>query len=248
MLDLERPDVIINAAAVCNFDRCEDDPALSEAVNLRAAAGIAEMAGARGMRAILFSSDYIFDGSQNKPYGEDDSPRPRSVYAAHKAGLERAVREMNHVLVARCAWIFGRGGSTFMSRMPPLMMEREELTVAAGKRGSCLQAGYGAEIIFELIEREATGLVNLVHAGDTAWEEFAQRCLDEMRTLGLGPRCRAIREVPFREMAMLKPGRPAYSVLATDRLQSLLGREPMRWETGLRNFLEDWRASAPAAP
>ncbi len=235
----ERPDWVINAAALCSFDRCEEDPAGSEAVNLRAAVRLAEQASRTGARVVLFSSDYIFDGEKGAPYTETDPAVPRSVYARHKAALERETGGMPGVLVARCAWIFGRGGATFMSRMPELMREREELTVAAGKRGSCLYAGYGARAIYSLLERGASGVVNLVHEGETAWEIFAEACLEEMRALKQEPRCRVIRPVPFQEMEMLKPGRPAYSVLATGRLRELLGEAPMPWREGLREFLRE---------
>src|SRR5438093_5497948 len=89
ILDRERPDWVVNAAAICNFDRCEADPELSREVNLQAPVQWAEFCSVRGIWMCQFSTDYLFDGAQHRPYDEEAVPRPMSVYARHKAGLER---------------------------------------------------------------------------------------------------------------------------------------------------------------
>lgn len=244
ILDRDHPAWVINAAAVCDFDRCEADPNLSLAVNFEAPVRIAHQCRERGIRMVQFSSDYIFNGRSREPYDEEAEPGPLSVYGKHKAALEHEFSRFEEHLIARLAWVFGIGGKTFMSMMPDLLMTREEVRVAAGKRGSCLHAGYGADAVIALIRQGTGGLVNVVHSGDTGWEEFAAACLERLRAVGLSPACRRIVPVPFQEMAVLRPGRPDYSVLSTGKLEGILGRPVPRWETGLKSFLKDWEQTS----
>ncbi len=238
-LDTHCPDVVVNCAAFCSFQGCEDDPVRSEAVNLVAPCRWADECARRGIMMVHFSSDYIFDGCLNRPYREEDAPNPLSVYARHKVGCERHFAKHPGHLVLRISWLFGRGGRTFLSMLPDLLMARESLTVASGKRGACLHAAYAADVIIELIERGVSGLVNLVHEGGTSWEEFARACLEELHSRGLNPACREIIEEPYQELLSSNSARrPAYSVLDVGKLASLLGCPVKPWREGLRDYLE----------
>jgi dTDP-4-dehydrorhamnose reductase len=237
-LTRECPEWVINCAALCSFDACEENPELSRKVNLEAPILWAKLCHARGVRIAHFSSDYIYSGDRHTPFRETDPPSPLGVYAAHKAETEQAFSEFPEHLILRVAWLFGKGGSTFMSQMPQLLMTREELTVASGKRGKCLYADYGTHLALALIARDACGIVNTVHSGETSWEEFAEECLRQLKARGLEPKCRSIRKVPLDQIPALKAGRPAYSVLDTDKLESMLGAEPLPWTEGIRQYLD----------
>lgn len=239
LLNTHVPDVVINCAAFCSFQGCEDDPVRSEAVNLKAPCQWAFECARRGIRMVHFSSDYIFDGEAERPYTEDDQPNPLSVYARHKVECERYFANYPEHLVLRISWLFGEGGRTFLSMLPHLLMTRESVTVASGKRGACLHANYAAEIIMTLVEQHASGLFNLVHAGETSWEEFARACLSELQARKLNTACREIIEVPYNQILQSTSARrPAYSVLATERLADFLGQPVQSWQAGLNNYLE----------
>ena len=241
-LDAHRPGLVINAAGLVHFDTCEREPGRSESVNLRAPLAWAAACKERGIRFWAFSSDYIFDGTGPHPYREIDPPNPGSVYARHKLALEQGMARFPDHLILRVSWVFGSRGRTFMSLLPGLLASRETLQVAAGKRGSCLYAGDAAEIALRLLERRASGLLNLVNTGETSWERFAHRCRERMQALGLPVRCTAIEEVPYRELPALRGGnRPAVSTLDTTRLEAVAGPIPT-WERGLERFLEELRS------
>ena len=237
VMSRERPEWVINCAALCSFDACEIDPERSRSVNFEAPLRWAELCHARGVKLAHFSSDYIFDGAKGVPYLEEDTPVPRSVYARHKADIENAFQAFPEHLILRVAWLFGKGAPTFMSQMPRLILMQEKLTVASGKRGSCLFAGYGAQLTLALIDAGAAGIVNAVHSGETAWEVFAEECLRQLRGRGLEPRCRFIEEVPFDHMPIMRAGRPPYSVLNNDKLAGITGYRPISWQEGIGQYL-----------
>jgi dTDP-4-dehydrorhamnose reductase len=238
LLDHIRPEVVINCAALCHFQSCEDDPAESARVNRDAPIRLARLTAERKIRLVHFSTDYIFDGESQVPYREEDAARPLSVYGVHKAAVEEAFRAYPQHLLLRVAWLFGDGGKTFMSLLPDLLMQRERLEVAAGKRGSCLHVGYAAQIIRQLIEQGSTGLFNLVHSDEASWEGFAHQCLHQLQERGYSPRCRELIEVPLEKMPVLSGARPPYSVLDTSRLAAEIGSQPINWRSGLYQYLD----------
>jgi dTDP-4-dehydrorhamnose reductase len=239
LLDSETFTSVINCAALCSFGACETNPDASARVNRDAPIRWAAECAARGIRFVHFSSDYIFDGRRDTPYPEEAEPHPLSVYAKHKAETEPQVLSHPMHLLLRVAWIFGAGGRTFMSMLPRLLMESPVVTVASGKRGSCLYAGHGAEMILELVDRGATGLLHVVNSGEATWEGYAHSCLQKLRARNLRPLCNEIREHPFDSMPNLQGFRPPYSVLSTAKLAGILGKEPPHWEAGLDAFLDD---------
>ncbi|MBU3665397.1 MAG: NAD(P)-dependent oxidoreductase [Chthoniobacterales bacterium] len=244
----DRPwDVVINAAAVCDFDACQRDPLGTGLVNRDAPLDIARRCEARGALFVQFSSDYIFAGDGAQPLTEEDAPHPLSVYGDQKAALEKEIPLLcPRSLVLRLSWLYGVGGRTFMSSMPSLLASQPVLRTAAGKKGSCLYAADGALWTRRLIESGATGLFNVVNAGETSWEEFARTCLEIMGSFGLAPACRTIEEIPYEKLGPEWSKRPRYSCLAVDKLASLLPPGPRRWEKALEAFLADWKSFAPA--
>ena len=234
-----RPEVVINCAALCHFQRCEEFPDLSALVNRDAPIRLAKQTAERGIRLVHFSTDYIFDGESEKPYREEDTANPLSVYGTHKAEVERAFQTFgDQHLLLRVAWLFGAGGKTFLSMLPDLLMNQNRLEVASGKRGSCLHVGYAAQVIRQLITQGSHGLINLVHAEEASWEGFARECLKQLRERGYEPGCRELVEVPMEKMSALSGQRPIYSVLDVSRLESELGNPPIHWRMGLAGYLD----------
>ncbi len=238
-LDLHQPSVVINAAALCNFGACEDDPSASSSINREAPIWWAETCGRAGVRFIQFSSDYIFDGTSVRAYREDDLPNPLGQYGRDKAALEAAIHSLPHCLVLRISWLFGAGGKTFLSMIPELLMQRDELTVAAGKRGTCLHAGYAADVVIQLLNTTASGVLNLAQSGETSWEEFADNALEILRSRGMQPRCRKIIRKSFREIPSLVGNRPEYSPLDTSRLATILKAPVQPWYEALEQYISD---------
>ena len=111
-LDRIRPDVLVNAAAFHDVDRCENEPEQAFAINAVAVGRAASLALECGMRFVTISTDYVFDGKTNEPYGEDAAPHPLSTYGASKlAGEYLSDRIGSRAFVVRTCGLYGRSPS-----------------------------------------------------------------------------------------------------------------------------------------
>ncbi len=240
-----RWDVVINAAAVCDFDACEKDPAGTGRVNRDAPLDLARRCAAHDALFVQYSSDYVFGGSADKSLNESDPPEPLSVYGQQKADLEKRIPDLcPRSLILRVSWLYGLGGKTFMSRMPDLLAGQTSLRTAAGKKGCCLYAADGAYWTRQLVEAGHTGLFNVVNPGETSWEEFARTTLEQMTFLGLEPACQAIEEVPYEQLGPGWSKRPRYSCLDTAKLAGDLPPGPRPWREALGEYLAEWKSVA----
>ena len=237
----DRPwDAVINAAAVCNFDACENDPAATGRVNRDAPLDLAQRCAKNGALFVQFSSDYVFDGKADRALTEFDAPTPISVYGDQKAALEHEIPQLcPHSLVIRLSWLYGVGGKTFMSLLPDLLTRNESLAVASGKKGCCLYAPDAALWVEQLVSSGQRGLFNLVNYGETSWEEFARECAQRM-----GLPQTIVREIPYETLGPSWSKRPRYSCLDTARLEKTIPPGPRPWTAALDSFLTEWKSIA----
>lgn len=233
-------DAVINAAAVCDFDACEEDPEATARVNRDAPLDLARRCAARGALFVQFSSDYVFDGKIDRALTEQDRPNPISVYGQQKAVLEREIPQLcPRSLVIRLSWLYGMGGKTFMSLLPDLLTRNKSVSVASGKKGCCLYAADAAVWIGRLVASDQAGLFNLVNRGGTSWEEFARLCAGLMgfpETMIVG--------VAYETLGPNWSKRPRYSCLDTTKLQNAIPPGPRPWTEALDSFLAEWKSVA----
>lgn len=242
-------DAVINAAAVCSFDRCESDPDATARVNRDAPLDLAERSHAHGAKFVQFSSDYVFEGTLDRPLTEEDVPSPLSAYGRQKADIEGGIlQRCPHSLVLRISWLYGAGGKTFMSMLPSLLASRESLRVASGKTGRCLYAPDAAAWTRLLLESPHTGLFNLVNGGDTSWERFAHACTAEMHAAGMNACCREIIEVPYTELGANWAKRPRHSSLDISKLARAFPPGPRPWREALAAFVRSEKSFAGGKP
>jgi dTDP-4-dehydrorhamnose reductase len=239
-IDDAAPDVVINCAAFHNLDVCEAEPDQAWAVNVRA---VREMA-ARAPRLVHLSTNYVFDGRREEPYGEDDVPAPRSVYAITKlAGEHAALAYGSRALVVRAAGLYGLHGSVskggnFVQRMLARGRETGALKMVADQR---LQPTFTADLaaaILDALERDASGVVHLTAADACSWHDFTVAIM-ELAAL----------DVPVEAVSTtVAPGgvdRPLNGVLARPRADAL-GLPALRpWREGLEDYMT--RAGLAAA-
>jgi dTDP-4-dehydrorhamnose reductase len=241
----QRWDTVINAAAVCDFDACEKDPVGTGRVNRDAPLDLARRCAAQDALFVQYSSDYVFDGSEDKLLTESDVPDPLSVYGHQKAELEKLIPELcPRSLILRVSWLYGVGGKTFMSRIPELLAGQTSLRTAAGKKGCCLYAADGAYWTRQLVESGRTGLFNLVNPGETSWEEFARTTLEQMTFLGLAPACKTIEEIPYEQLGPGWSKRPRFSCLDAKKIVGAFPPGPRPWREALGVYLSEWKSVA----
>ena len=210
-----RPEVVLHAAAWTDVDGAEEHPETAETVNVHGT----ENAVALGAPVVYFSTDYVFDGTKNRPYVESDQPSPLSVYGRTKLAGEQQVREG---WIVRSSWLFGWTGRNFMRTMLTLAKQQDEVRVVADQRGSPTYVGHLAEAVPGLLELPY-GTRHLAADGDCTWAEFAEAIFEEA-----GIDCRVV-PITTEELGRPAP-RPGYSVLRSEHADT--PRLP-HWREGL---------------
>ena len=187
-----RPDVVINTAAFTAVDAAEDYPDEAYRINAEAAGEIAAASALAGAQLIHLSTDYVFDGTSNRPYREDDPVAPLGVYGKSKLAGEVAVHlAFPGATILRTAWIYSPFGHNFVRTMVRLGQERDEVSVVDDQHGNPTSGLDLADAILSLAARwscgDAVGKGETYHlAGPDAisWAGLAAKVMDQLRALG----------------------------------------------------------------
>lgn len=174
-------DLIINASAYTAVDKAESDQEVAFRVNSQGPERLAEICSEKKIPFIHISTDYVFDGTKNEPYREDDPVNPLNVYGKSKLEAENHIRTIleKHIII-RTAWLYGNRGQNFVKTMLRLAQEKEELSVVNDQFGCPTYAPDLAEAILTVAERVFTdsmqmhwGIYHFCGQGTTNWYEFA---------------------------------------------------------------------------
>ncbi len=239
------PDVIVNAAAYTAVDKAENEGALAQAVNGEAPGILGQVA--RDRQGFLFhvSTDYVFNGSQGRPYRETDPTDPLGEYGRSKLAGEQAIAQTapNHSAIIRTAWVYGTGGTgNFVKTMLRLGGDRPELRVVADQIGSPTWTGDLAAAIAQLIPQRSEDLAGTYHytnSGAASWYDFAIAIFEEAKALGVDLAIETV--VPITTADYPTPAqRPSYSVLAGKKIAAKLGHPAPHWRQGLRKMLTEY--------
>lgn len=234
-----QPAFVFNAAAYTAVDRAESEPDAAHLLNAWAPGRIAEATREAGARMVHISTDFVFDGTADRPYRPDDATSPLGVYGATKREGEEAVLAADPAaLVVRTAWVYDSEGSNFVRTMLRLMAERDRLTVVADQHGTPTWASSLASALWSLAGADATGLHHFTDDGEATWHDFAVAIAEEGRALGLLDR--EVEIVPIATADYPTPAcRPAYSVLDKTATWAELPAPPPHWRVNLRTCLKE---------
>lgn len=240
-----KPAIIVNPAAYTAVDKAESDEAMARRLNAEAPRVLAEEAARCGATLIQYSTDYVFDGTKDAPYTEDDATNPQNVYGATKLEGERAIAASGCAhLILRTSWVYGRRGKNFLLTMLKLGAERPELRVVADQIGAptwsktiatatahiAAQGLAGGEAWWH----ERAGVYNFTAGGATSWHGFAQAILARE----MGDKAPKVMPIPASEYPV-PAKRPANSRLSGRKLADVFGLQLPNWEEALFLCLED---------
>lgn len=226
------PDLIINAAAFTDVDGAEDRFEDAFLINEVGARNIADLAAARDVPVVHYSTDYVFDGTRRKPYEPEDPIAPASVYGKSKASGETAVRKANsrHFIV-RTAWLYGPGGNNFVEKILRAAAQRPRLRVVNDEIGSPTHTYDLAEATLTLANTQAYGTYHVVNTGACSRFEYATEIV---RLAGLATEVAPCSSAEFPA----KAPRPAYSVLSTEKYLIATGRPMRPWQDALQHYFK----------
>jgi len=234
-----RPDVVVNAAAFTAVDLAESQEDLARQINGHSAGEVARAAAELGVPVIQVSTDYVFDGTLDRPYREDDPARPISAYGHSKLDGERAVAAAtrDHAIL-RTAWVYSPYGKNFVRTMLRLAETRSEVGVVADQIGSPTGALDIADAIFavarNLLDRRQDealrGVFHMGARGEAVWADVAEAIFAEREAAGGAPvRVNRIGTSDYPTPAT----RPANSRLDCSKLAVIHGLELPRWQDAL---------------
>ena len=240
------PDIIVNAAAYTAVDKAESEPDLSRTVNALAPGLLAEEAKRNGAWLIHYSTDYVFDGSGDKPWLETDLTGPLGVYGQTKLEGEQAIRatDCNH-LIFRTSWVYAARGGNFAKTMLRLAKERDRLSVVNDQVGAPTGADLLADVTAHAIRMaiqhpEVSGLYHLVAGGCVSWYDYARFVIDFSRQAGIEIKVAPEAIEPVPTSAFPTPAaRPKNSRLDTGKLQNSFSLTLPHWQSGVTHMLNE---------
>jgi dTDP-4-dehydrorhamnose reductase len=246
VIQTAQPDVVVNAAAYTAVDRAEAEPDLAQAINAVAPQVMAATVKALGATLVHISTDYVFDGQACHPYAETHPTHPLGAYGRSKQQGEAAIQATGcQALILRTAWVYGsRGHGNFVKTMLRLGLEHPELRVVADQIGTPTWAVDIAGAICGLVSQlpteppAGTEIYHFTNSGVASWYDFAVAIFELAASLGWPLQVQRV--LPITTADYPTPAqRPAYSVLANQKINAKLGAPAQHWRQALGKMLAE---------
>ena len=231
----QKPNVIINTAAFHKTDQCEDEPLKTFSVNALGPKNVATVSKEINATTVFISTDYLFSGSKNQPYTEDDAPDPINTYGISKLAGELYTKQNPKHYIFRVASLFGTAGASgkggnFIETMIAKAKKDEPITVVDDMWMSPTYTKDAAETIKKILELQLPfGTYHLTNKGKCTWFQFAQEIF---KLTNLTPNLKPIKTSQLQTKAK----RPLFSALKSTKLPKY-NLEMRSWKEALRSYL-----------
>lgn len=233
-------DLLFLAAGDTNVDQCEVSPEEAEQLNVASVRSIAGWCADHEVRLISFSSDYVFDGKKTEPYRETDPVAPLSVYGQTKVlGEEFAVGASNRNLVVRLTWLYGPGKPLATPDWAiDMATKNDRIHVVSDRVATPSYTGDMAAALKPIFfDDQAAGILHLCNAGSCTWQEWAQYCIDCAIDCGVPVKAKTVEPLRMDDLFGDRATRPAYTVMSTERYESLTGQTLPDWRKPLERYI-----------
>lgn len=246
-----QPQVIVNAAAYTAVDQAESEPEMARTLNALAPGVLAREAQQLGAWLVHYSTDYVFDGSGDRPWLETDRPAPLSVYGQTKLEGEQQIASSRcHHLIFRTSWVYAARGNNFAKTMLRLARERDQLSVINDQIGVPTGADLLADVTAHALRHVRPpvghndlvqpGIYHLAAGGETSWCGYARFVLETAAAAGVALKAGPDRVIPIPSSAYPSPARRPYnSRLATSKLRATFGVSLPDWRQGVARMLTE---------
>ncbi|HBZ4249022.1 TPA: dTDP-4-dehydrorhamnose reductase [Klebsiella aerogenes] len=239
-----RPDVVVNAAAHTAVDKAESERELSDLLNEKGVAVLAEESAKLGALMVHYSTDYVFNGEGSHYRLEDEPTGPLNVYGETKRAGEIALEKANpRHLIFRTSWVYATRGANFAKTMLRLAGEKETLSIIDDQHG----APTGAELLAdctaiaireEMRNKSVAGTYHLVASGETNWRDYACFVFDVARKHGAELAIQEVKGIPTT--AYPTPAkRPLNSRLSNEKFQQVFGVRLPDWRQGVERVVTE---------
>lgn len=226
---------IINCSAYTKVDLAEDEKDICYKVNGEGVKNITEIASNIKADLIHFSTDYVFDGENKKPYTEEDKTNPINIYGKSKLEGENYALSYNKSMVIRVSWLYGINGNNFVKTMIKLMNSKENIKVVNDQFGSPTFTQDVSEAILNLINKSNYGLYHYTNEGNISWYDFANSIYKIGKEYNVINNDCKINPCSTEEYPT-KAKRPKYSVLSIEKIKKYA--KIYDYEYSLNNFFK----------
>ncbi len=233
------PSAVINCAAYTAVDRAQDERAEAELINCEGAVNIARAAESAGAKFIHISTDFVFDGTKNTPYAEDDDPAPIGVYGSSKlAGEEKITSVGGDFLIVRTSWLYGPGKENFVTKIAGKARSAKELRVVFDQVGTPTCTQDLAEAVINIMRLELdSGIYHFSNEGVASWYDFAVAVVEGLKGRGVPLSVEEL--LPVLSAAYKTPARrPSYSVMDKAKYKEATGASIRHWNNALSAYLD----------
>lgn len=231
-----KPNFCINAAAYTAVDKAELEQDKAELINVIGAKNLAETCNEFDTKLIHISTDFVFDGSNDKPYSETDIPNPKGVYGQTKLDGEKAIQAVfSKYYIIRTSWVYSQFGNNFMKTMLRLASERTSLSVVNDQIGTPTNAVDLADCLMTIISSQhltpntQNGIYHFSNEGQCSWYDFAKEIF-EINQVNID-----LIAIPTSEFPT-PAERPKYSVLDKSKIKSTFGITIKNWQESLKSI------------
>ena len=224
-------DAIIHCAAYTAVDLAEDNKELCEIVNSLSVKEIANVCKELDIPLVYISTDYVFDGSKDEEYTENDIENPINVYGKTKLDGENYVKEiLDKYYIVRISWVLGENGKNFINTMLRLSKEHKELNIIDDQIGSPTYTKDLAPLLADMLETDRYGLYHATNEGFCSWYEFAKEIF-KIKNIDIKVNPISTKDYPT------KARRPLNSKMSKQKLIDK-GFTPLRnWKEALNEYL-----------
>lgn len=243
-----QPNLIVNASAYTEVDRAEKEPEKAMRVNAEAPGIMAETARSLNATFIHYSTDYVFDGNQNKPYTENDNTNPLNIYGKSKLAGEKNIEQAGGAfLILRTSWVYSMRGNTFVNKLLAWARNNEVLRVVDDQISNPTWARVLAEATSSLVStnqgnlqdvmKERSGLYHLAGGGYASRYEWAKQILANAshRTDILAQAIEPVSSLEFP----LPAARPAFSALECSKFENTFDIHLPAWQKSLKTAMAE---------
>jgi len=234
-IKINKINIIINCAAYTAVDKAESDEKLADKVNHLAVKNLAQISKDNSIKFIHISTDYVFDGTNYKPYVEDDKTNPNSVYGKTKLDGENSMIDINpkNSIIIRTSWVYSSYGANFVKTMLKLANDRDKLTVIYDQVGTPTYARDLAKVILDIlpqIKSDKIEIYNYSNEGVLSWYDFAKEI---MKMAKIDCQISPIETKDYPTPA----SRPHYSLLNKAKIKEQFNIEIPFWKDSLSDCL-----------
>ena len=237
-------DVVVNSAAATDVDGCEKDREGAARINATSPGRIARLCAARGARLIHIGTDYVFDGSLDRPYKEEDEPNPLSHYGLTKLEGDREVllASPEHCVV-RVSWVFGPDKPSFVDAIVKRALTSPEAAAVHDKTSAPSYTEDMALWLAALLNPKVPGgIYHLCNGGTCSWRDYGEYALECAKKNGITVLTTTVAPLKLSDMKAFIAVRPPHTALDTSKFIRITGIIPRPWREAVEDHFKSWKA------